>query len=187
MRKFFQAIASGLGAALGAIKDHPWIITAFAFLIVATHWFLVYREVLPSPWDAYEVDSNQAVSIFLGSASASAIVAGFAGVVVVFGLTAQGRKFRELRVNAGRSLGRNWTSSSVSGFVAAGLSLFAALLASLGDFTWSPWLFEWSLLLLIHGTARIIWLLRVLMSAVAQQDIKDAQTENEVPLENEFQ
>lgn len=167
-------------------QDNPWIITLFTLLLVTTHFFLVHFKVWTDSWATLLASPDRGMAIYLGAASASAIVAGFAGVVVVFGLTATGEKFRNLRLDAGKSLGSNWTSSSVSGFSAAGIALAAAIAAATGQFFWSPWLLEWSLLLLLHGTIRIIWLLRILMSIVAAQDAADVRESKTVKLEKGY-
>lgn len=152
------------------IQDHPALVSLLAFLLVAFHLVLAVLGRIPNTWAPLTASADVGISIYLGAASAAAIVAGFAGVVVVFGLTASGVRFRQLRLRGAASLSRNWTSASVSGFAAAGLSLAAAVLASLGAGQWSPWFFEWSMLLLLHGTVRIIWLLRALMAVVQTED-----------------
>lgn len=167
-------------------QDRPWLITLLTFLFVAIHLILVHFKIWPDTWAPLLSSADKGISIYLGAASSAAIVAGFAGVVVVFGLTASGEKFRYLRLEAGKSLGSNWTSSSVSGFSAAGISLAAALSTATGLFFWSPWLLEWSLLLLLHGTVRIIWLLRVLMRIVAAQDAADIRDANTVKIDPDY-
>lgn len=163
----------------GLIQDHPALVSLTAFIVVAAHATLVVLEKLPNSWEPLTKTVDVGISIYLGAASAAAIVAGFAGVVVVFGLTATGVRFRQLRLQGAASLSRNWTSASVSGFAAAGLSLAAAVLAGVGANDWSPWLFEWSMLLLLHGTVRIIWLLRSLMDVVHTEDQAADRSANE--------
>lgn len=155
---------------IGLLQDHPIVITCLAFVAVAVHWSLVTFGRLENTWGPLLTSTDSGIAIYLGSASAAAIVAGFAGVVVVFGLTAGGSRFRQLRLEGSGSLTRNWTSASISGFAAAGLSLAAAVLSGIDLGVISPWLFEWSMLLLIHGTVRIMWLLRALMGVVYAED-----------------
>jgi hypothetical protein len=155
---------------VGLIQDRPLVVTLSAFGLVLLHLALACLGIISNPWQALQDAADSGIAIYLGAASAAAIVAGFAGVVVVFGLTANSSRFRELRLKSGESLNKNWTSASVSGFAAAGLSLFAAILAGLQFQAASPWIFEWSILLLVHGTLRIIWLLRSLMKVVASDD-----------------
>lgn len=155
---------------LSLLQDHPIVVTSLALVLVIIHWSLVTFGPLENTWEPLLRSPDGGIAIYLGSASAAAIVAGFAGVVVVFGLTAGGSRFRQLRLEGSESLTRNWTSASISGFAAAGLSLAAAVISSI-DLGWiSPWLFEASMLLLIHGTVRIIWLLRALMGVVYAED-----------------
>lgn len=158
------------GRLTGYLQDHPIIVSALAILLVGAHILFVLTELIGNTWEPLTISSDKGIAIYLGAASAASIVAGFAGVVVVFGLTASGDRFRQLRIQGSRSLARNWTSASVSGFTAAGISLGAAVLAGIGMEVVSPWLFEWSMLLLLHGTIRIIWLLRSLMKVVQAED-----------------
>lgn len=168
------------------LQDHPWVATLFSFVLVVAHFLFVHFEVWPDAWAPLLASPDKGMAIYLGAASASAIVAGFAGVVVVFGLTATGEKFRTLRLDAGRSLGSNWTSSSVSGFSSAGIALGASITTATGFYFWSPWMLELSLLLLLHGTVRIIWLLRLLMKIVAAQDASEAKKDKTVELTEDY-
>lgn len=168
------------------LQDHPWVATLLSFLIVVAHFLLVHFEVWQDTWAPLLASPDKGMAIYLGAASAAAIVAGFAGVVVVFGLTATGEKFRTLRLDAGKSLGSNWTSSSVSGFSAAGIALGSSIATATGFFFWSPWMLELSLLLLLHGTIRVIWLLRLLMKIVAAQDAAEAKKGKTVQLTKDY-
>lgn len=153
----------------GRIQDKPRIVTSFLVVIVVTHVLLTYTSVIDNTWEIFLRHPNR-IDVYLAAGAVAAIVAGFAGVVVTFGLTAQGSRFRILRATAGKSLGDNWTSTSISGFVAAGLGLLAAILDAGGASHASPWLFELALLILMHGTFRIIWLLRELANITGKDD-----------------
>lgn len=153
------------------IKNHPGVVTVSIIAAVLVHALTTLTGWIPNIWERLILgEPSIALDIYLGAGAAAAIVAGFAGVVVVYGLTATGSRFRQLRIQAGDSLGRNWTSASVVGFAATGLCLAAAILHSLGLAWLAPWLLELSLLLLLHGTWRIIWLLRELMVVAERED-----------------
>lgn len=155
---------------LGALlQDHPKIVSITLLSLVVIHYLLTLWGVVPNTWEGLLTDESR-ISVYLAACTVAAIVAGFAGVVVTFGLTARGDRFRTLRVQAGRALGDNWTSTSISGFVAAGLSLAAAILDASGLGGVSPWLLELSLLILTHGTIRIVWLLRELADTMRIED-----------------
>lgn len=154
------------------LKDHPLYVSLVAFGCVAVHTALTLLNFIPNVWaGVLAKDVSVAVTLFLGTAAASAILAGFAGVVVVFGLTADGERFRVFRVESGKRLRSNWTSTSLAGFTAAGLSLGSSIFVVNGPAFLAPWLFEMSLLLMAHGAARTIWILRELVTVVRNQDL----------------
>lgn len=142
----------------GLAQDHPKVITALLIVAVLVHAILTFYGLIDNTWASF-LESGSTISVYLAACSVAAIVAGFAGVVVTFGLTASGERFRVLRASAGKHLGDNWASTSISGFTAAGLGLLAAILDASGLAYLGPWIFELSLLILIHGTVRVIWLL----------------------------
>lgn len=132
---------------------------------------------LPSPWTLL-VDAPNAtpsVSIYLGLATVSSLVAGSAGLVITLGLAARGDELRVFRRTTGPVLRRTWTSILSSAFVAAGLGLTAALLAGIQAGAYSPWLFELGILLLAHSAVRMVWLLRAMMLVIRAEDHSAAQ------------
>lgn len=153
----------------GLVKDRPKIVTVVLFCVVVLHIVLTYTGVISNTWETFLKNPDR-IDVYLAAGSVAAIVAGFAGVVVTFGLTAQGRRFQTLRVRAGKSLGDNWASTSISGFAAAGLGLLAAILDASGLQQFAPWFFELALLVLVHGTMRVIWLLRELADITGLDD-----------------
>ena len=154
------------------LKDRPLYISLVAFGFVMVHTALTLLNIIPNVWaGVLAKDASVAVTLFLGTAAASAILAGFAGVVVVFGLTADGDRFRIFRVESGQRLQSNWTSTSLAGFTAAGLSLASSVLVVNGPAFLAPWVFEMSLFLMAHGAVRTIWILRELVTVVRNQDL----------------
>lgn len=159
-------------AVLRILKDHPLVISSLSLALVGVHATLTWLNVLPNIWGGVLAkDPSVGVTLFLGTAAAAAILAGFAGVVVVFGLTADGEKFRVFRVVSGARLRSNWTSTSLAGFAAAGLSLASAVCIVNGPTFIAPWIFELSLLLMAHGAARTVWILRELVTVVRTEDL----------------
>lgn len=153
-------------------QDHPWSVNIMLVVLVALHAVPSVPGWIPNVWVTLgSVDAALASSVYLGFLGAASIVAGFAGVVVIFGLSGESAKFRQFRLVGGEALAQNWISTIASGFLAAGLSLVAALLAIGGVGELSPWLFELAILLLVHGTIRLVWLMKGLVGTVAADDV----------------
>ena len=154
------------------VQDHPLYVSLSIFAAVAAQAALTWLGQLPNMWaGTLAQEDSVTVTLFLGTAAAAAILAGFAGVVVVFGLTADGDRFRVFRLEAGKSLRGKWTSTSLAGFAAAGLSPGAAIAVVNGPDVAAPWLFELSLLLMAHGALRTVWILRELIVVVRNEDM----------------
>lgn len=154
------------------LKDHPFYVSLVIFAFVTAHTTITLLNIIPNIWTGVLAkNASVAVTLFLGTAAASAILAGFAGVVVVFGLTANGERFRIFRVESGQRLQSNWTSTSAAGFTAAGLSLASSILIVNGPAFLAPWVFEMSLFLMAHGALRTIWILRELVTVVRNEDL----------------
>lgn len=169
----------------GLAQDHPKYITVALFVAVLAHAMLTFYGYIDNTWAGF-LQSDSRISVYLAACSVAAIVAGFAGVVVTFGLTAQGKRFRVLRANAGKHLGDNWASTSISGFTAAGLGLLAAILDASGLELFGPWILELSLLILIHGTIRIIWLLRNLADITGFRDEEAVERSQRTTVTDEY-
>lgn len=157
----------------GVLRGQPFWIDGFAIVLVGLHFVATWRGWTPNVWAALSEPTAQsaAQAIYLGMLGPAAIVAGFAGVVVVFGITASSERFRKFRAKAGKSLRRTWVSSSLSGFEAVGFSVAAALLSVSGLTLLASFAFEASLLLLIHGTLRLIWILAQMIGIVRADDV----------------
>lgn len=169
----------------GLTQDHPRAITILLVGAVLAHALLTFYDYIDNTWASF-LQSESRISVYLAACSVAAIVAGFAGVVVTFGLTAKGERFRTLRASAGKHLGDNWASTSISGFSAAGLGLLAAILDASGLAYLGPWIFELSLLILIHGTVRIIWLLRNLADITGSGDEEAVERSNRTTVTKEY-
>lgn len=158
----------------GQVKDHPATVNAIIIVFVGLHFLLTYTSVIPDFWGRMIGNPNTG-NLYIAMLSAAALLASFAGVVVVFGLSTQPESFRKLRVSAGDALVSNWLSISYCGFISAALSLIAALIDILGNGKLAPWFFELSVLFCVHGAIRLLWLLKCLIKIVQHDDVHDAQ------------
>ena len=157
----------------GFLRGQPFWIDGGIVILVGLHFVASWLDWIPNVWTALSDPSKQgaAQAIYLGMLGPAAIVAGFAGVVVVFGLTATSDRFRAFRANAGDSLRRTWVSSSLSGFEAVGLAVVAALLSVSALPLLAAYVFEASLLILLHGSLRLVWILAQMIGIVRADDV----------------
>lgn len=155
-------------------QDRPVGVSVVLVGLVAVHALAAIWWPRLSPWVSYSKPAPDAIgtiaSVYLGLAGVAALAAGFAGVVIVFGLDSKSARFLEFRDHANVSLHGNWTSVIVSSFVAAGLGLAAAALVPGAGIVVPPWCFELGCLMVAHAAARMVWLLRVLMGVVKEDD-----------------
>lgn len=147
-------------ALLEATKDRPFYVTLVLLLLVLLHLAATIFSLVPDVWATLQADLSSSIAVYLGLSSGAAILAGFAGVIVMHGLTASSERFRKYRLAAGKTLYANWASISSAGFLSAALSLVAAIVAAGGAGMVGPWIFELALLCAAHGTLRLLWLLR---------------------------
>lgn len=175
-----------------ALHDHPFRVDVAVLALVAIHWALTVPTYparwkipsLPNLWSGIATaEPGTARDLYAAMLGPSAIVAGFAGVVVVFGLTSDAPRFRKFRADAGDSLKRTWVSSSLSGFLAGLAFVLAALLSFAGASESAPFLFEAGLLVLIHGAARLVWILRALIGIKTADDEQAVRQDSEVKLD----
>ncbi|WP_280300844.1 hypothetical protein [Nocardia neocaledoniensis] len=159
------------------ISEWPGAVTtAISVLVLAqatiAH-FLDWPWFLPARGE--KVETSVVTSVYLGVASVGAIYAGFAGVIIVFGLTPSSNLFRTFRIQAGDRMVSNWISIVSSAFVAAGTSLAAAFLEANGQRFLASFLFELGVLLLLHSSLRSIWVMRILLILVRADDTSAQQ------------
>lgn len=175
-----------MGVVKGFLRGQPFWIDGTIVVLVAVHFAATWLDWIPNVWVAFRDATNQAAAqaIYLGTLGPAAIVAGFAGVVVVFGLTAPSDRFKAFRANAGRSLRRTWVASTLSGFEAVALSLGAAMLSVAGLTLLAPFAFEASCLLLLHGALRLIWILAQMIGIVRADDIVSTDKSKTVKLQS---
>ncbi|WP_128383022.1 hypothetical protein [Mycobacteroides abscessus] len=159
------------------IENKPIIITAFLVVATASYRVLVWRQILP-PFLEHTLANTElsvSVAIALGLASVAAIAAGFAGAIIVFGISADSAIMRSFRAKTEHLLRPNWKSVIGSAFMSAILGLFCAYFLA-ADWIWlaAPAL-ALGTLLLLHSIIRMIWLFGVLLSLVTTQDQKNVR------------
>jgi len=156
--------------------DHPTVVTGLLAALVAAQFTIAALWVpqmdLSLLFGQLPVADLRSTltQLALGLAGVAAMVGGFAGVVVVFGLSSEDARFREVRMKAATSLRRNWTSVVTTPLVAAFGSLVAAGAAGIGVFGVSVWILEICLLLAAHGSVRLVIILRELVTVVHRAD-----------------
>lgn len=153
------------------VQDHPALVSSGATVLVIGHFVVTGAGWICNIWSGLiQVDVETAVSIYLGILGTAAIVAGFAGVVIVYGLSPDTPRFQAFRLKAGSALKRTWSSTALSGFEAALLSGVAAVVAASGAAWLAPWFFELAVLLLAHGAMRLVWIMRGLIDTTQADD-----------------
>jgi hypothetical protein len=161
-----------LRRALGIAQDHPLLVNLVLAILVIAHNVLQYWTSFPDL--ARELNESHKpeplIALALGLTALAGMTAGFAGVVVIFGLSAGSDRFRRLRLRAGGRLRANWASVVSVAFAAAFLSFVSATLILMGHGWGAVWPLEFALLLALHGAVRLLWLLRALSAAVAADD-----------------
>lgn len=97
------------------VQDHPLYVSLSILAAVAAQAALTWMGQLPNLWaGTLAQEDSVTVTLFLGTAAAAAILAGFAGVVVVFGLTADGDRpsgWRRGRASGATGLRHRWQGS----------------------------------------------------------------------------
>ncbi|TFD92103.1 hypothetical protein E3T61_07295 [Cryobacterium lactosi] len=155
--------------------DHPSIVTSSLIGTVIAQFVLALWFPLiavTAPFDHLGTERREiAVSaLSLGVAGVAAMVGGFAGVVVLFGLSSIDERFRTIRRAASSSIQRNWMSVVTTPLAAAFGSLIASAMASAGATSPALWVLEGSVLLAAHGAIRLVVVLHELVKVVNESD-----------------
>ncbi|MDJ0350606.1 hypothetical protein [Cryobacterium sp. PH29-G1] len=170
------------------VRDQPFWVDAILTVIVAAQFAATLLGYIPNIGSGLidRADQGPVQALYLALLGPAAIVAGFAGVVVVFGLTANGDRFQKFRADAGPALTRTWVASTLSGFEAVVLGLTAAVLSVVGVPWLAPSFFELALLVLIHGALRLVWILSALIGIVRAEDITNTDATNVYSMDKLF-
>lgn len=165
----------------GFAQDFPLVVnTSFGFAVLA-YWVATWKwHHVNIPWLLDSVaEPDQVMTLHLGIAALAAMVAGFSGVVVIFGL-GDSTRLRRLRQSGGRRLHANWISVVAVSFAGAFLAVGCAGLALGGQPEPSLWIGLYALLLVGHGSVRLIWLLGALAQVTRGEDEDRTRAENTV-------
>lgn len=166
------------------LRDWPGVVTIVLTLVVGGH--ALAAKYVGAPWllqqyitetGSFSLDPSLVSAVYLGLSAVAAISAGFAGVIIVFGLTSESIVFRNFRKKSGNRLAANWTSVIASAFLASALSLAAALIQLLDRPFVANILFELGCLLLLHSAIRSVWVMRLLLQLVSVDDRNRASAE----------
>lgn len=147
------------------------IIGVVGVLGLSSTWGGVFPSALIGPFTDTQIQVLG--TVFLASAGISAMLAGFGGVIVTYGLMSAGTRFKRLRHAGGQQLVRNWTSIITTGLVAALFAGASALALVFGHNDWAWALFAVSVLLNTHCSFRQVYLLRGLADVTRAQDSED--------------
>jgi hypothetical protein len=167
------------------VREQPFWVDFIALVLVCAHATLTALGWIPNVWavlqGAGRVEGAQ--SLYLGMLGPAAIVAGFAGVVVVFGLSAGSSRFTRFRARAGNSLKRTWVASTLAGFEAAGLCTAATVINWMDTVQWvAPFTFELALWLMLHGSGRLVWILSEMIGITRADDIRSTDEASAFPV-----
>lgn len=169
-------------------SDHPFWVALGLMVAVVGHAVLTLPWRWLDPYKSLVLDANTgtAVTLYLGTAAAAAIVAGFAGVVIVFTIGSEARRVRVFRFLSGKTLQRAWMAVVAEPFAATLLGLVAAMVQVTSAKRVAPWLFELGLVLLVHGATLLLWLLRELVEIVYAEDFEADAKDREIPADSLF-
>lgn len=177
-------------AGSSVLQDRPALVSLSLIAAVALHGLLTWPFSWLDPYGNLQTNlpgtTAIAVMIYLGTSSAAAIVAGLAGVILVFVVGSPSPRVRQLRHTAGKPLHRTWLTVVAEPFAAALLGILAAIMQTTSGREAAPWLFELGVVLLLHGSLRLLWLLSGIVTAVAAADHELTRDENMLSLDTLF-
>lgn len=181
--------ASMMRKLIGIYQDRPLVIAVGLAVVVTVHAVLGLTwasGLVPYSALAQEVNNSISVTLYLGAAAASAIVAGFAGVIIVFTIGSGLPRLQRFRYAAGDKLGRNWIIVVAEPLAAALLGIVSSVVQMTDARLLAPWLFEFGVVLLIEGAFRLVWILKELVQIVGASDIDAEREQRKTPLKEIF-
>lgn len=143
-------------------KDRPGRVTLLVLLVVATHFVASQQGVLPAI-PRQLVEHPSVFELYLGAAAVLALVAGFAGVAIVFAMTPHISVLQRVRRQGGDRLRANWISLVATPVMTSLAFLTAAAVFFAGEPRAAGWIFEISALLTLGSAARLIWIFALLV------------------------
>lgn len=127
-------------------------------------------------------NQSDLISLTVAFSTVTAMIAGFAGVVIVLGLSSENEKFRAFRVAAGNNLRRNWISIAQNTFSSSFVSIICLLLVILGHSVLSMWFLEIAFVVAFSSTLRLLYLLKALAILVSSEDSKREKEQSATPV-----
>ncbi len=155
--------------------DFPSITTAACVILPMIGWFVHSKASPHFQLNIGPIDHGLVGEVYIGLAGVAAIAGGFAGVIIVFGLTPSSELFRKFRLDAGERMVANWISIITNSFLAAALGIAASTLEALSFHAVGAFVFSSGCLLLLHSSIRSIWILRTLLTLVRNDDRRTQQ------------
>jgi hypothetical protein len=169
----------------GMFANYPLFVSVLIIAAVTCHFFVSKEH--PTINVAAALENTTAgdpqgtlTSLSLGVAGVSAMVGGFAGVVVIFGLGSENDRFRLLRRKGNRRLRANWISVVLSSFTGAFGALIAAVMVVGFGIEPGMWVLEGCVFFTAHAAIRLTALLGGLAGIVDSQDADAERTESMV-------
>lgn len=153
-------------AGLTYAQEHPWRILSASMVLSLVLGGL--SKLLPCNLRV-GLDVH-GLELALGVLALASILAGFAGVVVVFALQGSSPLFVSFRAEGGTVLRRAWLFLVRVSFLAAAASLLSAGAFALGTPLVARTLLIASICLSIQSALTMLWLLRLLVDAVGVDD-----------------
>jgi hypothetical protein len=179
-----------LDAGKAFVQDQPGPISISLVVAVAAHGLLTGPYQWLNPFKGLQAGdkdtTSTAVTIYLGTAGAASIVAGLAGVILVFVIGSPSPRLRRFRDTASKPLRKTWTTVVAEPFAAALLGILASITQTASGRIAAPWLFELGIVLLVHGTLRLLWLLREMVAIVGADDHEATRDDKAIPLDEIF-
>ncbi|SEP52428.1 hypothetical protein [Amycolatopsis saalfeldensis] len=175
-------------ALIDAVVNHSVLVAVGLAGIVAAHAVSTVFWGWLNPYKSLAIDANTgtAVTLYLGAAAAAAIVAGFAGVVIVFTIGSEADRIQRFRVKSGKTLQVAWMAVVAEPFAATLLGVVAAMIQVTSGKHVAPWFFELGLAFLIHGALLLLKLLSEVVQIVHAQDRVAQVKKTEVPTSELF-
>lgn len=170
------------------LRSRPRTIDFILLVLTGVQAFFAYKKVGPDLWKALSahLEPGRVEALYLGGMGTAAIVSGLSGVVVIFALTAPGRRFTSLRAQAGKELRATWLSTTASGFFSVLAFTTSVILSLMNAPFLAPYFFQAGVVILIHSSIRLLWLLGELSDVVVATDKTDLDKEKQVESASEL-
>ncbi|MFD2473415.1 hypothetical protein [Amycolatopsis silviterrae] len=170
------------------LVDHSLAVAAALIVLVVAHAVsaIFWHPLNPYKSLAFDTNTGTAVTLYLGAAAAAAIVAGFAGVVIVFTIGSEADRIQRFRFRSGKALHIAWMAVVAEPFAATLLGIIAAMIQTTSGKAVAPWFFETGLVLLAQGALLLLKLLSDVVGIVHAQDYEAHVKKNQISTDELF-